>query len=544
MKPASLLAFPAVLFGLLLAFAGCDDAATSTPPTVAPPSDTTSRVDTASPVAPVLELSKTSTVWSGGSDPDTLTWRFPADSGRLHAILLDLPTTGKFLRILDSASGAEIFAKNEKPRGSGWTDSLLFPCTRTATYVLLLVTQGPDSVKARLDKVSSTVPYWHLPADAYEADDSRATARALPDDGSVQQRTIQMTYASGGNPDFIRIACDSGRTYALKLSYSGAVSVLVLSPDSIPVRRVTNQRYMGMTTDGVSNYEAELWFSAKATGNHHLRVLATFGSSRYSLSLTSTPGILGHRAPDAFESDDTRETARTIPADSTVQKRTFHAAADSSKDVDWIAFACDSAMEYTFHIQDEPEDAQAQFFGPDGKLVKTFESERTPAGGGARIRSQTFAPARTGTCHLKATTLGSSVDYNVALTRSKPSSWVAPDSFEADDDLASAKSIATDSTVQLRSLHGSTYYRGDVDYIAFDCEVGDQIIAYFTNSHVSLLRPDSTERSGFTTTWYDGLSAQHINSRGFIADVSGRHYARVVNGTSPTKYTIAITRSE
>jgi len=153
--------------------------------------------------------------------------------------------------------------------------------------------------------------------DKYEPDDTRASAQLL--DSGESQKHLLAPY----DKDWVKFHVDSGVSYLVESSASSTVVRAYL--DSVH-----------SVTDNVTI----VGFKSQVTGWAWAQVNAFLGredSGAYTISYKAD------RRTDAFEPDDTRETAKPYVADSAAASR-YHAF--PAGDVDWISFPTDSGKTY------------------------------------------------------------------------------------------------------------------------------------------------------------------------------------------------------
>jgi hypothetical protein len=159
------------------------------------------------------------------------------------------------------------------------------------------------------------------------------------------------------------------------------------------------------------------------------------------------------RLPDAYEPDDSRETAKPIAADGSVQRRN-HAQGDT----DWVRFEARAGLNYLASLTYAYGVTYMQLRDSAGSIiVSTTES-------GAPIA---FVPPRDGTYHLRIVPQGSGGDYGLRLASfaATPDGVALGFTFPAPGAILSADSAYTVSwspdSAFLSDYMVMALYRGD-----------------------------------------------------------------------------------
>ncbi len=219
--------------------------------------------------------------------------------------------------------------------------------------------------------------------DAFEPDDSPATARELELNGVPQQHTIHVP----GDRDWVRFSVQGGARVRLFTRGELCDTVLTLFTSNGAIALVEDDDSGG---GGNASMEVVLGES----GTYHARVRAyadTATCEAYEL-LGALPGVpisdspgpgasppgpgtgsptpgaappaAGPPGADPYEPDDTPEQATPLPLDGTEQARTFHATSD----VDWVSLPLDP-RDVLFIFTSGPCDTALTLYGPDARTI-------------------------------------------------------------------------------------------------------------------------------------------------------------------------------
>lgn len=464
---------------------------------------------------------------------DTVGISFRADSGYTYEFRLSSSVAMIDSKIL-MPSGAE--APSTSPYisrgGAFWADSLVVPSGKSGTYSLVLIGIGSTAYTIEL-KASKGLPEGFAPADEFEADNAKSTAKSISADSVVQHRTIHGIGAEDNDEDWISIKCDSGKTY--KVHYkddglnNGWMSVGVYASDST---KISTSMVFNSST-GVSSDA----FPVVRSGTYFVRAIATSALS-YTLAVTDSQGIPVTMVPDAYENDDVRSAAKLLPTDSTVQKRSIHGSAEDPADRDWIALKCDSGYTYYVHYwtEDYSPDLHVDIVTPDTTVdflqqPYVIGQSRISTTLKRYISTSRFSVTKAGLFAINVYT-DKAQTYSIAATRSKglPEEEY-PDAFESDNTLKTAKPIPTDRTVQRHTLppfEGSSS-NADVDWMSMKCDSGHtyKIHANHIGFETELVVYSADSIEVPTLFAIEDLDTTYILDRQFPVTKSGTYYLRV-----------------
>jgi hypothetical protein len=280
-----------------------------------------------------------------------------------------------------------------------------------SSYRIKLVNYSSSSIAGYSKKFTIT----GIAPDGFEPDNKRANASTLIL-GSPQSHTITL-----GDTDFVAMNLDSGKTYAF--STTGTAYTY---------------NYLYSSLDSLSYLSS---YTATSAGGQ-LRLPCTRTGKYYILIRQYSTSYLGAYSFNVMEFDSI-SAAKFITPDSTTTW-----AAGSAYSVTWTP--------------------DVTFFGSTIYLWLWDEKRHTTV-------TSTTATTSSGTCSFtipagmesgkfyRMKMVNYSVSANYAYSPLFNISGIAPDAFEPDDSASMAKTIPTDSTVQVRSLS-----RNDVDWVTFN----------------------------------------------------------------------------
>ncbi len=331
--------------------------------------------------------------------------------------------------------------------------------------------------------VFSYSPYFTISGatpDTYEPDNAKTTAKLLPADGVTQTHTL-----TTGDIDWMRFTVQTGKRYiATVKTNTGTVEAYAYDPSSFSIASQYGSQFA-------------LIIQPSATGDHYIRISPYSGTTTtYTLSLTvadtSSAGI-----PVTFSSPDSSSTW----------------ASGSIYTVAWTADATLLGSSVTLALY------QDNLF----------------------VRSIITGISNTGTYSWSVPTgLYTSNRYRIRITNYNSStiwgqspaftiSGITPDTYEPDNNRASAKTISTDGVAQQRNIAQS-----DSDWVAFDAALGKTYMI---------------AANAVTTVYmylYDSLGTQLQSTSGLRASLvltptrAGKHYVRVQYYSSTGTYSLSV----
>jgi hypothetical protein len=250
------------------------------------------------------------------------------------------------------------------------------------------------------EKLEYDLRAWSPIQDSYEFDDTIASAKPIPTDGTIQHRLLNGSY------DFIKFHADSGKKYWLNLHVSNSITVMGYSI-SYSGRDTTPDRWRNRYTSFDSDRDQDVFLAVDphVAYTDEPALLATI---RYEASVTIDSG-------DGYESDNTLSTAKSQATGGTIA---HHSLTES--DIDWISFDVDSGATYSINIAN-PEAAyiSAGLYTVDGAQIGNVVEGRAPT-----LTLQANGRRKT-TYNLQVTSpwySGPPVKYDVSIQSSKSTS--------------------------------------------------------------------------------------------------------------------------
>lgn len=239
-------------------------------------------------------------------------------------------------------------------------------------------------------------------------------------------------------------------------------------------------------------------------------------------SPTSSPIATPAAGADEYEPDDSFGQARAIATDGTSQPHDLHIEGDD----DYVYFDADEGTGYTIETLNLGSDIDSIIY-----LYDSDESELAYDDDGAEeslaSRITWLAPS-SGTYYVMIRDLGndsagSTATYEIRVISSD--GIEGTDSYEPDDSIARASSIATDGTYQTHTFHTTA----DVDYVSFSAQEGVEYTIQTgdlegnCDTLICLYDEDSTELECDD----DGADESYASRLVWIAPSSGNYYVRI-----------------
>ncbi len=288
-------------------------------------------------------------------------------------------------------------------------------------------------------------------ADAYEPDNTMATARPITVNGVAQNHNFHQL----NDHDWVVFNAVNGVAYTITTSNleTRADTVLELYNSSGSLLAV-NDDYYGLAS--------RIVWQATASGSFYVKVRqyngSVFGANTgYRLSLTSAQ-------PDPYEPDNTLSTARSITVNGSAQTHNFHVTGDH----DWVFFPATAGYPYRIETLNlaSCSDTFLELYNSSGTLLAYNDD----GGGGWASRIDWIAPVTASfyvkVRHFSSSTYGACTQYDLRII----SSDIAGDAYEPDNTLGTAKPIAVNGAAQRHNFHVA----GEHDWVYFDIVAGNQ----------------------------------------------------------------------
>lgn len=411
--------------------------------------------------------------------------------------------------------------------GEGLASRLTWYAPTDGTYYLR-VRHYSSSIGGLQTGYRLRIGAYYTPAtpDAYESDNTLATAKPISTDGATQDHNFHAI----GDQDWVYFDAVNGVEYTMLTSDLGTRADTVLELyNSSGSLLAFNDDYSGLAS--------RIVWQAPAAGRFYLKVRQYNGNvyganTNYRLRISSA-------TPDAYEPDNTLSAARPITVNGGSQSHNFHAAGDQ----DWIVFGATAGYLYrieTFNLA-SCSDTVLELYNSSGTLLAYNDD----GGGGWASRIDWTAPSSGNfyvkVRHYSSAAYGACTAYEVRVT----SSGVVGDSYEPDNTLATARPITVNGSAQRHNFHVA----GDLDWVYFDISSGYRYtIRTFNLGSCSDTVLELYDSSGTTRLAYDDDGGGGLASRiEFIAltntrlNLKVRHYSASASGPC-TQYDLEVTR--
>ncbi|MEZ4557453.1 MAG: pre-peptidase C-terminal domain-containing protein [Caldilineaceae bacterium] len=301
--------------------------------------------------------------------------------------------------------------------------------------------------------------------DAYEPDDTRATARVI-DVGASQVHTLHVA----GDVDWLQFTVPTTGSYVVETSNLGA------NADTQLALFDATGALLAEDDDGGAGFASRLEFTGDAAADYfarvtHARAGAGGAATDYTVSVRRQPGS----DADKYEPDNDAAAAPTIATDGTAQTHNFHVA----RDADWVRFTAQAGTTYAIETANLGADADPFMELYDARLSQIAVDDDGGDGLAARLA---FAAATGGVYFVRVTNydenaFGPATQYDLRITAGASPGGTAPDALEPDNVAADATDIAPDGTPQRHTFH----VPGDVDYIRFTATAGTSYVIATAN---------------------------------------------------------------
>jgi len=297
--------------------------------------------------------------------------------------------------------------------------------------------------------------------DAYEPDNTLATARPITANGAAQTHTFHVA----GDQDWVFFAALSG--------YSYRIETLNLASCSDTVLELYNSSgtLLASNDDGGGGWASRIDWVAPSNANFYIKVRhyssAAYGAcTAYDVRVISS-GIAG----DEYEPNNTLSMAKSITINGAAQRHHFHIAGDQ----DWVYFDVNAANSYTMRTLNLGlcSDTVLELYSAGGLLL----AQNDDSGGSLASRIDYTAPSNARLYlkvrHYNPSASGVCTQYDLEVT----SASLNPDAYEPDDTMAQARSFTVNGAGQDHNFHSAT----DVDWMVFTAVSGSTYTIYTYN---------------------------------------------------------------
>ena len=360
--------------------------------------------------------------------------------------------------------------------------------------------------------------------DNYEPDDTCASARDIPTDGSRQTHLFQ----GPGDQDWVKFSVEAGDNFAVladntAMGVSPLISVYASCDQtaSAPLAQgniSAAAAAIPVVGGGDAQQATQMYYAKVVNGNMNV-----YGpDAHYDLRVQAIPC-----AADSYEDDDTSAAARAIVVDAGAQTHNTCPAGDE----DWVRFTADAGTTYVLHTSNLgiAADTYLYLYGTDG----TTELARNDDYGyllSSRIIWQApqggvyYAKVR----HLNPQASGVDTHYDLTVTKG---GGCAADTHEPDNGALDARAITTNGVPQDHTFCAGADLGGvgDQDWVRFDALGGadyliktanlgpqsDTVLEVYDRNLVTLLASNDDSGPGQAAT---------VN---FVAPATATYYVRV-----------------
>lgn len=330
--------------------------------------------------------------------------------------------------------------------------------------------------------------------DAYENDDTKATAKILSINNSIQNRTLPIS-----DTDWVRMPVQIGKQYSVTSSNSYVYGIMYTKT--------------GIILSGPSSI---LTLNSSDNDTVFVKFYSTsYSSISYILTLTT---LLQPTMIDEYELDNTKELARTkcLATDSFIQARTL-SYLNNVPDSDWVAFPAISGKRYTFKITISPTGSSYAYYYVFTKTSSSYQTSYSTSSSG----SLSYTATESDTLFLLVKLSGSSpIAYTLSVQGA-----LNNDSYEPDSTRSLARVLS--SSVQSRILIPK-----DTDWVMYTAPAGDSFVVYTagqTDTKLSLF----TSSGSTPISVNDNLSLSDKNALvSWKAALGGTYYICVSGSTS------------
>jgi hypothetical protein len=300
-------------------------------------------------------------------------------------------------------------------------------------------------------------------ADEYEPDDRMEQANELVVD-VPQTHTIHVE----GDHDWFFFRVEEGATYVLEtLDLQGDLDTMMLLLDEDGEELVLNDDGAedGLASRIIWRSDSDGLLYAMVRDLWDDRVEPNMG---YSISVTEREPV----EADQYEPDDSQEQAGAIEVGS-FQTHNLHVTGDH----DWVCFQAEAGTEYvveTLNLEDRIDTFISLYASSGELLAEDDDGSEEELASMLRWRALEDGLLCVIVRDLEDERAGSGTKYTLSVYE-EGTGLLAPDSYEPDDTLTSARRIHL-SEPQLHNVHSA----GDHDWLSFQMEVG---VTYTIETH-------------------------------------------------------------
>ncbi len=383
--------------------------------------------------------------------------RFSATAGTIYQIeTFNLGSSADTILALYASNASTMIAINDDYAGSR-ASRITWAAPSSGTFYARISSFGDQGGANRTYSVRITANTPQTPTDAYEPDNTANVARTITVGGASQDHNFHIR----GDEDWVSFSALAGNIYVVETFNLGSTSDTVLELYNNLGTRLANN------DDSAGSLASRISWVAPSNGTYYARVFHyrqdAGVNTRYSLRVTNT-GVVG----DAYEADNSQNTARPISVDGASQRHTFHIPGDQ----DWVYFDASANTAYDIRTLNlaTSNDTVLELYSNLGTLISTNDDYSDFA---SRIRVNIYSSQRfyIKVRHYSATIGNPSLSYDLQIT-SVP--IVVGDAYEADNSTAQARLVVPGSddapVTESHNFHASD----DTDWVRFTAIPGNR----------------------------------------------------------------------
>ncbi|WP_129628510.1 M4 family metallopeptidase [Candidatus Oscillochloris fontis] len=384
--------------------------------------------------------------------------RFSAIAGTTYQIeTFNLGTAADTMLTLYSSNATTVIAMNDDIASGNLASRITWQSTSSGTFYIRVNNFGNQGGANRTYSVRIIANTPQTPADAYETDNTRSTAKPITVGGASQTHNFHIR----GDEDWVSFSASAGNTYVIETFNLGSTSDTVLELYNNAGTR------LAYNDDSSGSFASRISWVTPSSGTYYARVFHYRNeagvNTTYSLRVINT-GVVG----DAYEADNSQGSARPISVGATPQSHTFHIPGDQ----DWVYFDASANMAYDIRTLNlaASNDTVLELYSNLGTLISTNDDYSEFA---SRISINIYSAQRfyIKVRHYSPTAGNPSLIYDLQISVVP---IVAPDSYESDNTTSQALVVVPGTSeapvVQSRNFHASD----DTDWVRFTAIAGNR----------------------------------------------------------------------
>ncbi len=410
--------------------------------------------------------------------------KFNASAGSAYVIeTSNLQTSADTVLTLFNANGAQLAINDDS--GGTWASRIAWTATDDGLFFVRAANYGNSGGANRGYQLRVTGSGGSTGGDAFEPDNTQATAKPITVGGAAQAHTFHVA----GDQDWAVFSAAADSTYVIETFNLGSSSDTVL--------RLYNAAgdEIAYNDDTPGSWASRIIWTAAAAGNYAVKV-NHYSSSAAGAATSYNLRVLGSTATgDSYEPDNGVAAARAIVPGGAAQAHTFHIPGDQ----DWLAFDATTGNAYQIETSNLTggNDTVLEVYAADGTTLLASNDDY----GGLASRVS-YAPASNQRLLVKVRHYSSyagnpQMGYNVQVTSTAQAN---ADNYEPDNDAAQAALVAPGSLDSpLRQDAHNLHVPGDQDWVKFNAVAGNAYIFETSNlgdradTVLDLLNPGGTQ---------------------------------------------------